>query len=91
MLLKAVGKKVEGLFDQARQNRMFSEYFLMKEEGQLWRSGSQINLDCASSLPFSPAFLGEKCMLTHVCVCKLKEKSLEVPPFFLLHCFCLIK
>lgn len=37
MLLKAVIKKVEGLFYQARQNGMFSEYFLMKEKGQLWK------------------------------------------------------
>lgn len=37
MLLKAVSKKVEGLLYQARQNGMFSEYFLLKEKGRLWR------------------------------------------------------
>lgn len=37
MLLKAVSEKVKGLFNQSRQNEMFSEYFLMKEQGQLWR------------------------------------------------------
>jgi len=37
MLLKAVSKKVEGLFYQARQNGKFFEYFLTKEKGQLWR------------------------------------------------------